>query len=64
MEVGQDATKGKDGFQSGGNFLYGGSTGGAFIRLGVSVSVGGNEENGGRYTHRVSAKNHGKSGAA
>ena len=62
-EIGEDVTKRRGGLQSGGNVLQGGGTGGALIRLRVLGPVGGNRENDGRDTHRVSVKNHGEAGA-
>ena len=60
-DIGLDAKKGKGGLKSGVNVLKGSGTWGALIWLGVLVPVGGNVENSGRDTHRISKKNHRKS---
>ena len=57
-EIGQDASEGRGGLQSVGNVIQVDGAGGDLIWIRVLGPVGGNEENVGRDTHRVSETNH------
>ena len=57
-KIGKDATNGRGVLQSGENFLQGGGTGSALIRLIFLNPVNGNIWNGGRDKHQVPEINH------